>query len=162
MIRKSFLILVTFLLTSAFGMGQAFIKTSDLFNSNEDDSGSGSLNIIQNPAIDSLISRYILGNDKLAKLNNNRPGMRGYRIQIYNSSKRNARDEANKTRADFISKFPDVESYLLYAEPGWFKIRVGDFRTRTEATRLFLIISDEFPNAYIVPDFINFPDQIKK
>ena len=49
-------------------------------------------------------------------------------------------------------------SYQIFADPGYFKIRVGDFRTRTEATKLFLIISREFPDAYIVPDIINFPD----
>jgi hypothetical protein len=161
MIRNFFLVLITMILTSVSGMSQAFIKTPDLFKAPEDDAGAGSLNIIQDPAIDSLISRYILGNDKLAKINRHY-GMPGFRIQIYNSSNRNAREEANKAMADFIVKFPDIKSYLLYAEPGWWKTRVGDFRTRTEATRLYLLISKEFRNSYIVPDFIEFPDQNTK
>ena len=66
------------------------------------------------------------------------------------------------SRYILISKFPDVKSYQLYAEPGYFKVRVGDFRTKTEATRLFLIISKEFPDAYLVPGIINFPDLNKK
>jgi hypothetical protein len=152
MIRNFFLVLITMILTSVSGMSQAFIKTPDLFKAPEDDAGAGSLNIIQDPAIDSLISRYILGNDKLAKINRH----------YYNSSNRNAREEANKAMADFIVKFPDIKSYLLYAEPGWWKTRVGDFRTRTEATRLYLLISKEFRNSYIVPDFIEFPDQNTK
>ena len=57
-----------------------------------------------------------------------------------------------------MSKFPDITSYQLYAEPGYFKVRVGDFRTKTEATKLFLLVSKEFPDAYLVPDIINFPD----
>lgn len=84
--------------------------------------------------------------------------MEGFRIQIYMSSNRNAREESNKARAEFINKFPDIKSYIIYAEPGYFKTRVGDFRTRTEATKLFLKISKVFPDAYIVPDFIYFPD----
>jgi hypothetical protein len=84
--------------------------------------------------------------------------MDGFRIQIYSSSNRNAREESNKARAAFISKFPDIISYALYAEPGYFKIRAGDFRTKTEATRLFMLVSKEFPDAYLVPDIINFPD----
>jgi hypothetical protein len=84
--------------------------------------------------------------------------MEGFRIQIYSSSNRNAREESNKAMAEFISKFPDIKPYSLYAEPGYFKIRAGDFRTKTEATRLYLIVSKEFPDAYLVPDFINFPD----
>jgi len=84
--------------------------------------------------------------------------MEGFRIQIYSSSNRNAREESNKVMAEFISKFPDIKPSLLYAEPGYFKIRAGDFRTKTEATKLYLIVSKEFPDAYLVPDFINFPD----
>ncbi len=94
--------------------------------------------------------------DKLGYL-----GMDGYRIQIYSSSNRNAREESAKVRADFMSKFPEIVSYPLYADPGYFKVRVGDFRSKTEATKLFLMISREFPDSYIVPDIINFPDQIR-
>ena len=56
----------------------------------------------------------------------------------------------------------DIESYPLFADPGYFKIRVGDFRTKTDAVKLFLIISKKFPDSYIVSDIINFPDLIKK
>jgi len=138
------------------GMAQSFIKTSDLFKSSSD-TKTGKLNIIQDLAIDSLISRYILVNKNLSA-ENNHLGMEGFRIQIYMSSNRNAREESNKARAEFINKFPDIKSYIIYAEPGYFKTRVGDFRTRTEATKLFLKISKVFPDAYIVPDFIYFPD----
>ena len=85
-------------------------------------------------------------------------GMEGFRIQIYASSNRNAREESNKARAEFLTKFPEVFSCILYANPGYFKVRVGNFRTKTEAMSLFIKISKEFPDAYIVPDFINFPD----
>ena len=93
--------------------------------------------------------------------------MEGFRIQIYNSSNRNAREESGKVRAEFLNKFPeseypDIKSYTQFAQPGYYKIRVGNFRTKTEATKLFLLISKEFPNAYLVPDIINFPDLNKK
>jgi hypothetical protein len=109
------------------------------------------------PVVFFLISRHIQANKNLFKVNNHY-GMEGCRIQIYASSNRNAREESNKARAEFMSKFPDIVSYPLYAEPGYFKVRVGDFRTRTEAYKLFQLISKEFPGAYIVPDVINFPD----
>jgi hypothetical protein len=56
----------------------------------------------------------------------------------------------------------EIVSYPLFAEPAYYKIRVGDFRTKTEATKFFLLISKVFPDAYIVPDIINFPDQNNK
>ena len=84
--------------------------------------------------------------------------MEGFRIQIYSSNNRNARNESSNAQATFISKFPDIVSYQLFAEPGYFRVRVGDFRTKTEAVKLFQTISKEFPGAYIVPDIISFPD----
>jgi hypothetical protein len=157
MIRNIFLSVMLLILSTGFVSSQSFVKTSDLFKKSDTDSNAGQLNIQQDPAIDSLISRYIL-NSKKIYAEKGYYGMEGFRIQIYASANRNAREESNKARAEFMNKFPDIVSYPIFQDPGYFKIRVGDFRTRTEATRLFLIISKEFPDAYIVPDIINFPD----
>ena len=157
MIRIFLSCLAILIFTTGISSAQAFIKTSDLFRRHEDNTHSAVLRIIQDPAIDTLISRYILISENTYR-NYGHYGMDGFRIQIYSSSNRNAREESNKARAAFMSKFPEIASYPLYAEPGYFKIRVGDFRTRTEATKLFLLISKEFPDAYLVPDIINFPD----
>ncbi len=81
-----------------------------------------------------------------------------WRIQIYSSSNRNAREESKKIQAQFISEFPDVFSTIKYSEPGYFKVRVGDFRTKAEATKLYMEVSRVFPDAYLVPDIINFPE----
>ena len=157
MIRKLFLILVILGFSTVFVRAQAFVKSSDVFKRADGNSRAGQVNIIQDPALDTLISRYILAN-KNQNEKNGYAGMEGFRIQIYNSSTRNAREESAKVRAEFMSKFPDINSYPLFENPGYYKIRVGDFRSKTEATRLFLLISKEFPDAYIVPDIINFPD----
>ena len=84
--------------------------------------------------------------------------MEGFRIQIYRSSVRNARDESNKAKQEFLDKFQDIISYILFDNPGWYMVRVGDYRSKTEAMKQYLIISKEFPDAYLVPDIINFPD----
>ena len=158
MIRILLFFLIILLFSSGITSAQTFVRTTDLFSRSDGSYHSGKLNIIQNPSIDTLIDRYILANENISRNNNGQYGMEGFRIQIYSSSNRNAREESNKARAAFISKFPDIASYQLYAEPGYFKIRAGDFRTKTEATKLFLLVSKEFPNAYLVPDIINFPD----
>jgi hypothetical protein len=150
-----------FLLFTGILSAQTFIKSVDLFNKQEAGSSIPRLNIVQDPALDTLMSRYILMNRNLA-IENEHLGMKGYRIQIYSSSNRNAREESNKERATFMAKFPDIVSYPLSAYPAWFKIRAGDFRTKTEAYATFLLVSKEFPNAYLIPDYINFPDLIKK
>ncbi len=159
--RKSLILALFLVFVSGILSAQTFVKTSDLFKNPENNSRAGNLNIMQNPAIDTLISRYIMMNKNLAE-KNTYLGMSGYRIQIYASSNRNARDEANKANAEFMSKFPDIKTHFLYEKPGYFKIRAGDFRTKTEATETYLLVSQEFPDAYLVPDYIYFPDLIKK
>ncbi len=161
MIRRLILLFVIFGLYTAYSSAQAFVTTSNLFKRSGITYNSGSLNIIQDRAIDSLVSRYIMVNNDL-RIENDHYGMPGFRIQIFNSSTRNAREESYKTMVEFISKFPDVKAYPLYAQPGWFKIRVGDFRTRAEAIKLFQAVSKVYPDSYIVPDFINFPDLFNK
>ena len=145
------------LFASGFGIAQSFVRTSDIFQRSDNNSHTGQLNIIQDPGVDTLISRYILANKSLYEVNDYY-GMEGFRIQIYSNSNRNAKEESAKVRQEFMNRFPDIISYLLFAPPAYYKIRVGDFRTKSEAIKLFLTISRVFPDAYIVPDFINFPD----
>lgn len=146
-------------LSTVIVRSQSFVKSSDLFKRTDGNSRSGQLNIIQDPALDTLISRYILANQNL-ETENGYTGVEGFRIQIYNSSERNAKVESGKVRQEFMSQFPDVVSYLIFAEPNYYKVRVGNFRSKTEAMRLYLIISKKLPKAavYIVRDIINLQD----
>jgi hypothetical protein len=162
MIRKLFLLLVILSFSAGMGRAQSIVKTSDLFKRTDDNPRAGKVNIEEDPALDTLVSRYILANKNQIE-KNGYAGMEGFRIQIYSSSTRNAKEESSKANQEFLTKFPESEypnlkSYRLFAPPVYYKIRVGDFRTKTEATRLFLLISKEFPNSYLVPDIINFPD----
>jgi len=158
MIRKILPALIILIIPFGFCSSQAFVRTADLFDRPDN---SGQLVINQNPAIDTLLSRHIFANRKVRTLEGTQ-GMQGFRIQIYYSSVRNAREESAKARAEFMNKFPDYISYAQYQEPGWFMVRVGDYRTKTECYKELLLIRKEFPNAYLVPAVINFPDQIKK
>jgi hypothetical protein len=155
--RQYFPVIFFFCISTGILSAQSIVRTSDLFQRDNQNKHLGELVINQGLSLDTLISRHILSSKNLFKVNNHY-GMEGFRIQIYASNNRNAREESNKINAEFISKFPDIPSYQLFAEPGYYKIRVGDFRTKTEATRLFQIISKEFRDAYMVPDIINFPD----
>ncbi|HVN56869.1 MAG TPA: hypothetical protein VMT63_01105 [Bacteroidales bacterium] len=135
---------------------QMFIHTSDLFPQKTDIQGSGELTISQDPAVDTLMSRYILGN----KLLNG--GMEGFRIQIFRSSTRNAREESNKIKAEFLVDFPEIPSYAEYQNPGYFLIRAGDFRTNLEGAKTLAMVRKKYPYAYMVRCVINFPDLNKK
>ena len=155
MIKRTILLSFILFFTIITCDAQTFIKISDLFPSTIPVPRSGELNIIQPGAVDTLVSRYILGNRLL------NGGTEGFRIQIYRSSNRNAREISNKIRAEFMVEFPSMPSYAEYERPGYFLVRVGDFRTKMEGTKSLYLIRRKYPNAYMVPCIINFPDQIK-
>jgi len=131
---------------------QGRYSTAELMRRNNAGFSTGDLNIYQDPGIDSLIGRYILYNIRLR-------GLEGFRIQIYSSSNRNAKEESGKVSADFMSRFPDIHCYPpVFDKPSYYKVRVGDYRTRIEGTKYLLMIRKVYPDAYLVPDVINFPD----
>ncbi len=80
----------------------------------------------------------------------------GYRVQIYFDSGNQSKKKANDVKTQFLAKKPDVPCYLVYQAPN-FKVRVGDFRSRYEAYKLYREIRNDFPSAYIVKDEISFP-----
>ncbi len=152
MIRKALFIIALFSLVSLENSAQGFISTGELFR-RDPQSGAGQLRIDQDPMIDSLISRYITS----ARYSG---GMDGYRIQFFSSPNRTAREESGKARQEFINKFPELETYAFFDPPSYYKLRAGDFRSKPEATKYLLMVRKAFPGAYLVPDKINFPDQI--
>lgn len=78
--------------------------------------------------------------------------LNGYRIQL---ASENSSAPARKIRAAFIQKFKAVPAYEIYQQP-YFKVRVGDFKTKLEAIKFQKEIQAEYPNCYIVKDEIEF------
>jgi hypothetical protein len=150
MVRKVFLLFVLLVSVISLCKSQEFFRTADLFQKPDSVRRSGSLNIFQEPETDTLISRYVFANRMLN-------GMDGFRIEIYRSSDRNAQEESNKKRAEFMIEFPDIISYAMFKKPGYFLVRAGDFRTKAGGTKILFLVRRKFPNAYLVPDVINFP-----
>ncbi len=82
----------------------------------------------------------------------------GYRIQIFSDNKKQpSRDE----KARFLSSFNSVKAHEVYQQP-FFKIRVGDFRTKLEAYKFQKEIMAQFPNSFIVKDEIEIDQLISK
>jgi hypothetical protein len=155
MIKKTVFILFFGLVAVNVCEAQFFIRTIDLVAKRNESESSGKLNIIEDSRIDTLLSRNLAAN----KIKN---GMDGFRIQIFIGSDRNAREDAAKAKAKFINDFPGTESYDRFERPNWFKVRVGNYRTRHEATKALYEIRKVFRDAYIVEEVINFPDLINQ
>lgn len=96
--------------------------------------------------LDSLIYQH-------AENNKSRNTLDGFRIQLFSGSERN---NANQLKAQFLRQYPEVPVYLSYQQP-FFKLRAGDFRTRTEAQNLYHKLLKDYGEVLIVPDKINYP-----
>lgn len=101
------------------------------------------------PELGKMIERHIDQNRK-------RGGINGYRIQLYFNSGPKAREEANNLKASVLSKYPDEPVYIIFQSP-FYKVRVGDFRTKADALGVFYALKKKYPGAYIVKDIIRFP-----
>lgn len=157
MIRKLFLFLFITGMSAGTGYAQAFIRTADLFSR---PGSRGSLAINQSSSIDTLLSRYIASKRNVKTTDGNQAVI-GVRIQIYQSSVRNAREEANKIMLQFLNDHGDMKAYVQYQDPGWYKVRIGNYRTQTEAYKDLMMIRKQYPSAYAVQDKIPYLDQIK-
>jgi hypothetical protein len=73
----------------------------------------------------------------------------GWRVQIYSGNGAGA----NNARFDFLSKYPEVEVYSFYDRP-YYKVRVGNFKTQSEAQAFCDKIKPSFPVAFILPEKI--------
>ncbi len=80
----------------------------------------------------------------------------GYRVRIFFDNRQSARNESEATLKKFKSLFPDVMAYRIYANP-YFKVTVGDFRTKSEAMALLARIKSDFPSAFVVKENIEYP-----
>lgn len=109
----------------------------------------GSISVKQDVRIDSLL---VLNK----KMNEKNPHIEGWRINIYFESGNHSKRMAIETKAKFVQNYANIPCYVVFQEP-YYKVRVGDYRTRMEAEKLLKQIVQEYPNAFVVEDEINFP-----
>jgi hypothetical protein len=77
--------------------------------------------------------------------------MRGYRLLVLNTSKR---DEAIAAKTKVYTYFPELKAYLVYQSP-FFRLKAGNFKTREEAVRYQQQMKSMFPKGvFIVNDTI--------
>jgi hypothetical protein len=74
----------------------------------------------------------------------------GYRVQIDFGQEKNAVD---KTQSDFSGKYPGVTTYVTYKQP-YFRLSVGDFRSRLQAIAFLDKVRKDYKAAFIVSERI--------
>jgi len=116
----------------------------------EKKSAGAEINFYQDKRIEQLFfDRQILNSEE---------EISGYRVQVFSSNvQRTAKAEAFRIKALMEEKFQERGVYESYSAPFW-KVRIGDFRTREEAQELLAELMRTFPSLrremYIVSDVI--------
>jgi hypothetical protein len=85
------------------------------------------------------------------------PLIDGYRIQLEMSSGNAALDKLNEIKTEFEEKYPETKTYIIFREP-YYRLRIGDFRTRLEAVEFLDRIKRDYPHAWVIKDKIEFPE----
>ena len=111
--------------------------------------GDGQVRVINDYRLDTLMTKFI-------ETNEINPNIKGWRIEIYFEAGNYSKKQAMEAKSEFVENHPEVPAYVLFQQP-YYKVRVGDFRTKMEAEKLLKEFENEYPNAFVVTDDINFP-----
>lgn len=69
----------------------------------------------------------------------------GYRVQIFDDNNvRTAKQEAQSRKQQIETHFPHLSAYVTFNSPYW-RVKVGDFTTRSEAEAAMAEIRQAFP-----------------
>jgi hypothetical protein len=75
---------------------------------------------------------------------------KGYRVQIYNGTDRK---KAIEIKSEFMRTNPGVRTYLSFISP-CFRVKVGNFRNRSDAMGMWREANSAFHPSMIVPDVV--------
>ncbi len=151
--KKLIVTFLTITIVHSLTYAQSIVFTKDLFNTINSSVSSGEMTINQDVRIDTLISRHIEAN-RLAS------GIDGFRIQVFRKGGQTAREEAEKVMAKVVEDFPDIKAYRDFEPPNIWVVRLGDFRTKIEATKAYATIRKTFPDSYIIRQRVSYTDII--
>ena len=87
---------------------------------------------------------------------NRSKALSGYRVRIFFDNKQDSRSASETALRRFQAEFPGVSAYRSFTNP-FFKVTVGDFRTRSEATKMLQAVKNIFPSAFVVKEQIKYP-----
>lgn len=105
------------------------------------------------PRIEDLVELHITYNKAF-------PLIDGYRIQLIMRAGNSALDEVNQIKTEFEESQPSINTYVTFREP-YYRLRVGDFRTRLDAIKFMESIKRSYPQAWVIKDKIAFPELAK-
>jgi hypothetical protein len=110
---------------------------------------SGSVAVYKDPRLNVLVRKQAQINEETTR--NSRRTMPGYRIQIVNTTDRNG---AINAKSRVYQLYPELKAYLIFQSP-YYRIRVGNFKSQSEAQAYMRSLSDTFKGSvFVVRDVI--------
>ena len=103
----------------------------------------GKVVVFKDPQIDSLIARRLELSRGVSI--GKSISVSGFRIQIFSGLDR---QQANSEQSNFKSRYPNITSYISYTQP-YYRLRVGDFRTRLEAEKFMNELKKYYSSMFI-------------
>lgn len=108
---------------------------------------SGNITVTQPAFLDSIVARQAsvgLSSVENVDKSNQATTRSGYRVQVFDDNNpRTAASQAKARQAQMETAFPALKTYVTFNSPYW-RVKVGDFRTRAEAE----IAADEIRSAF--------------
>lgn len=110
---------------------------------------NGVMILHQSTKIDTLIM-------KQRQIHDNDSTIEGFRVQIFMELGNDALMHADSVRDVFSKKYPEIPIYLVFGQP-YYRLRIGDFRTRLEAEHMYQMVKKQYKNAFVTADRIELP-----
>jgi hypothetical protein len=132
---------------TAQGRSDSLVRRPDMLLHLQSPATNGSHIILrQSTAIKELLNNYVA--------RNHYKKLQGFRVRIFFDNSQNARQRALEVEANFKAQHPNMPTYYTYQNL-YFKVAVGDFRTKSEAMHILHAIAAQYPGAFIIKDSIN-------
>jgi hypothetical protein len=124
----------------------SFILSYHLASSQTD---SNTVVVDKDPRLDMLVNKQIEINEVTTR--HARRFASGFRILVISSNNRN---KVTEIKTKMYREYPELKAYMMYKAP-FFRLKVGNFRDRTEAEEYLNQIERLVGNkVYVVPDTI--------
>ena len=108
----------------------------------------GGIRVNQSPAVRNALAAYIRSNSGKK--------IQGYRIRVFYDNSPQARTRSESVAAYIRSQYPEHGVYRTFESPNY-RVTVGDFRTKDEALKIYMVLKSIYPTAYIIKENINYP-----
>ena len=143
-IRHSLVLLLSVTILSGSLVAQERTQGQDIFAQITTQTSGGQVTITQPSWLRALVGKTFHTSSSV---------ITGYRIQVYTSNMRGAKQEAYRLASHLRGAAPELSSYVTYSAPFW-RLSIGDYSSRQEAQQQLNALRASHPRlmreAYIV------------